>query len=142
MELAGGASKRSRSRSRSRSLSRSLSGSNAFRGSKAKHTSITIRGRDGRKRIIPVAVIREGANKGLRNCGTRRMVWNGTAVKTTGGLRRGDLKQNKSGAIVSKAASEASKKTYQRNSNSREALRANRFVKGARSRRSRSRSRK
>ena len=34
--------------------------------------------------------------------GSRRQVWNGTAEKTAGGLRKEDLDKNKRGRIVSK----------------------------------------
>ena len=34
-------------------------------------------------------------------CGTRAQVWHGTAYKTSGGLHKTDLMQNKSGRIVS-----------------------------------------
>ena len=37
-------------------------------------------------------------------------VWRGTKVKTSGGLKKGDLKKNKRGKIVSRRASDASKK--------------------------------
>jgi hypothetical protein len=33
--------------------------------------------------------------------GSRRMVWNGSAEKTVGGLRKDDLMKNKYGRIVS-----------------------------------------
>ena len=36
----------------------------------------------------------------LKN-GSRRMVWNGSAEKTVGGLRKDDLMKNKYGRIVS-----------------------------------------
>ena len=35
--------------------------------------------------------------------GTRAQVWHGTAYKTTGGLTKNDLMQNKAGRIVSRA---------------------------------------
>jgi hypothetical protein len=35
--------------------------------------------------------------------GTRAQVWHGTAYKTSGGLTKGDLFQNKAGRIVSRA---------------------------------------
>ena len=35
--------------------------------------------------------------------GTRAQVWHGTAYKTSGGLTKNNLTQNKSGRIVSKA---------------------------------------
>lgn len=34
-------------------------------------------------------------------CGTRAQVWHGTAYKTSGGLKKAQLMQNKSGRIVS-----------------------------------------
>ena len=34
--------------------------------------------------------------------GTKRQVWNGTAAKTSGGLTKSDLMQNKHGKVVSK----------------------------------------
>ena len=42
--------------------------------------------------------------------GTRAQVWHGTAYKTTGGLCKSDLMQNKSGRIVSKAKHMSAKK--------------------------------
>ncbi len=42
--------------------------------------------------------------------GTRAQVWHGTAYKTTGGLTKGDLFQNKGGRIVSKAKHFTAKK--------------------------------
>jgi hypothetical protein len=42
--------------------------------------------------------------------GTRAQVWHGTAYKTTGGLCRNDLMQNKAGRIVSKAKHMTAKK--------------------------------
>merc|ERR1719159_1184242 len=43
--------------------------------------------------------------------GKKRSVWSGIKVKTVGGLKKGDLKKNKAGKIVSKKASEAAKKS-------------------------------
>ena len=43
--------------------------------------------------------------------GSRAQVFHGNADKTTGGLKKGDLKQNENGKIVSKKASAAAKKT-------------------------------
>lgn len=40
-------------------------------------------------------------NHKTQKVGSRRKVWNGTAEKTSGGLTRKDLKQNKYGRIVS-----------------------------------------
>jgi len=42
--------------------------------------------------------------------GSRAQVWHGTAYKTTGGLNKGDLMQNKSGRIVSKAKHNTAKR--------------------------------
>ena len=42
--------------------------------------------------------------------GTRAQVWHGTAYKTTGGLTKNDLMQNKSGRIVSKAKHNTAKR--------------------------------
>ena len=42
--------------------------------------------------------------------GTRAQVWHGTAYKTTGGLCKPDLMQNKSGRIVSKAKHNSAKR--------------------------------
>ena len=42
--------------------------------------------------------------------GSRAQVMHGTAMKTSGGLTKSDLKYNKNGSIVSKKKSEAAKK--------------------------------
>ena len=42
--------------------------------------------------------------------GSRRQVFNGTAIRTSGGLTKKDLRLNKWGRIVSKAASKRAKK--------------------------------
>jgi hypothetical protein len=42
--------------------------------------------------------------------GTRAQVWHGTAYKTSGGLTKSDLVQNKNGRIVSKTKHASSKK--------------------------------
>ena len=42
--------------------------------------------------------------------GTRAQVWHGTAYKTSGGLTKGDLVQNKAGRIVSKSKHSSAKK--------------------------------
>jgi hypothetical protein len=47
--------------------------------------------------------------------GQRRQVWEGRAERTKGGLTRADLMMNKQGKIVSKRASRASKKAFERN---------------------------
>ncbi len=48
--------------------------------------------------------------KVVLSVGSRCQVWNGTAEKTSGGLRIGDLIRTKDGRIRSKAASRAAKK--------------------------------
>jgi len=48
--------------------------------------------------------------KKMKKCGSRRQVYNGTAEKTSGGLKRNDLKKNKRGLIVSVRASNLAKK--------------------------------
>jgi hypothetical protein len=45
-----------------------------------------------------------------KTIGTRAEVWHGTAKKTSGGLQKDDLLQNKSGRIVSKAKHNTAKK--------------------------------
>lgn len=47
--------------------------------------------------------------------GQRRQVWEGRALMTNGGLTRKDLMKSKSGKIVSRKASNASKKTFAKN---------------------------
>ena len=42
--------------------------------------------------------------------GTRAQVWHGTAYKTSGGLTKSDLMQNKAGRIVSKAKHNTAKR--------------------------------
>tara|TARA_B110000285_G_scaffold234258_1_gene310584 strand:+ start:7105 stop:7434 length:330 start_codon:yes stop_codon:yes gene_type:complete len=42
--------------------------------------------------------------------GSRAQVWHGTAYETTGGLRKGDLKMNKHGRVVSTKKSATAKK--------------------------------
>ena len=42
--------------------------------------------------------------------GSRAQGWHGTAYKTSGGLRKSDLKMNKHGRIVSKKMSSSAKK--------------------------------
>ncbi len=52
----------------------------------------------------------------LTTAGARRAVWEGRAMRTRGGLTRSDLKVSKStGKIVSRRASRASKKNFERN---------------------------
>lgn len=45
----------------------------------------------------------------VRVVGSRRQVYNGSAQKTKGGLRKGDLVKNKNGAIVSRKAAAAAR---------------------------------
>lgn len=47
----------------------------------------------------------------MSSTGSRAQVFHGNADKTTGGLKKTDLKQNDNGKIVSKKASAAAKKT-------------------------------
>ena len=47
----------------------------------------------------------------MTTVGSRAQVFHGNADKTSGGLKKGDLKQNDNGKIVSKKASAAAKKT-------------------------------
>ena len=47
-----------------------------------------------------------------RTIGSRRQVWNGTAIKTSGGLTKAHLKKNKRGRIVSIRKSNMAKKKY------------------------------
>ena len=49
--------------------------------------------------------------KAIETTGSRAKVMHGTALKTTGGLYKKDLKYNKQGKIVSKKASAAAKKS-------------------------------
>jgi len=42
--------------------------------------------------------------------GSRAQVWHGTAYETTGGLKKGDIKMNKHGRIVSTKKSSTAKK--------------------------------
>ncbi len=43
-------------------------------------------------------------------CGTRAQVWHGTAYKTSGGLKKAHLMQNKSGRIVSEKKHNSAKR--------------------------------
>jgi hypothetical protein len=43
-------------------------------------------------------------------CGTRAQVWHGTAYKTSGGLKKAQLMQNKSGRIVSEKKHHSAKR--------------------------------
>merc|ERR1719498_1006106 len=47
-----------------------------------------------------------------RGRGAKARVFKGKKTKTVGGLTKGDLKKNKAGKVVSKAASDAAKKRY------------------------------
>lgn len=48
--------------------------------------------------------------KNIQTTGTRAQVFHGTAVKTSGGLHKSDLMQNKSGRIVSRRKHNSAKK--------------------------------
>ena len=50
---------------------------------------------------IPVEKKGAGKTRRVEKYGTRRRVWNGTAEKTRGGLRKEDLVRNNRGRIVS-----------------------------------------
>ena len=47
--------------------------------------------------------------------GQRRQVYEGRAQMTAGGLKKKDLKRSKTGKIVSRRASKAAKRNFQRN---------------------------
>ena len=55
------------------------------------------------------------AKESMKNLGTRRQVFNGTAVKTTGGLTKGDLIQTPAGKITTRAARARGRKVYKSN---------------------------
>ena len=50
----------------------------------------------------------------MLSVGSRDMVWNGSAERTTGGLGREDLILNRTGMLVSKKASESASKRWAR----------------------------
>jgi hypothetical protein len=50
----------------------------------------------------------------MQTIGTRAQVWHGTATKTSGGLTKRNLIQNKHGSIVSKKKHASGKKTIKR----------------------------
>lgn len=60
----------------------------------AIRTGGSLRGRKSRKR--------GGMTRRGGSIGSKRQVWNGTATKTSGGLKKDDLMMNKRGKIVSK----------------------------------------
>ena len=65
---------------------------------------------------VPRRALRAARTRVQRAAGARRAVWEGRAQKTRGGLTRDDLKVSKStGKIVSKRASRASKRSFERN---------------------------
>merc|ERR1711972_1179258 len=70
-----------------------------------------------RRKAKKKVVKRKKARKALKKneIGSRRKVFNGTKVRTTGSLRQGDLVKNKRGKIVSKKASAEGKKRYKKN---------------------------
>merc|ERR1719324_1368533 len=47
--------------------------------------------------------------------GAKARVFSGKKAKTSGGLTKGDLKVNKNGKVVSKAASDRAKKMFEKN---------------------------
>ena len=51
----------------------------------------------------------------MKAIGTRAEVFHGTALHTSGGLTKKDLKKNRFGRIVSKKASETSRKRFYAN---------------------------
>jgi hypothetical protein len=55
-------------------------------------------------------------DKTRRIIGSRRQVWNGGAEKTTGGLTKDDLEQNKYGRIVSKKRSQTMRRKIEETS--------------------------
>ncbi|KAF6250479.1 hypothetical protein COO60DRAFT_1646869 [Scenedesmus sp. NREL 46B-D3] len=61
----------------------------------------------------------EAAQAYQRALGSLRQVLTGKAAKTTGGLRAADLKRNKAGTLVSKAASQKAKARYKNSSASK-----------------------
>ena len=72
----------------------------------------------GRKRSLRGSPNRSAITKyptATTIAGQRRQVWEGRAEQTKGGLTRKDLMENKSGKIVSRRASRASKKTFEKN---------------------------
>merc|ERR1719500_2362292 len=54
-------------------------------------------------------------SKVARGRGAKSRVFNGTKEKTSSGLKKSDLTRNKQGKVVSKKASAAGKKLYQKN---------------------------
>ncbi len=50
-----------------------------------------------------------------KKVGSKSQVWNGTAEKTSGGLKIGDLMENKNGKIVSKKQHAAGLKAFANN---------------------------
>ena len=62
--------------------------------------------------------MKKAAMKGMRRramkksvVGKRRGVWSGARVKTSGGLKKSDLKKNKAGKIVARSRSDRAKKS-------------------------------
>ena len=54
---------------------------------------------------------RRKKNTDIPTIGSRAQVWHGNAYRTSGGLKKSDLKKNKNGEIVSKKASAAAKRS-------------------------------
>ena len=54
------------------------------------------------------------AKKSFKNIGNREEVFNGSAMQTSGGLRKKDLMLNSKGMIVSRAKSESSQRLFKK----------------------------
>lgn len=81
---------------------------------RSTHTNMARRGSKRKSRSSKTVATYPSAD--LTTAGARRAVWEGRAQKTRGGLTRDDLKVSKStGKIVSKRASRASKRSFERN---------------------------
>merc|ERR1712126_438100 len=68
--------------------------------------------KSGMKGVKKKAMKKSVIAKGKR---AKSSVFRGTKNKTSGGLKKSDLKKNKAGRIVSKKASDAAKKNYAKN---------------------------
>merc|ERR1719219_435944 len=71
---------------------------------------VTKRRRTKKKRVVRR---RRKARKSIR--GSKRQVFNGTKVKTNGGLTKTDVFKNKQGLIVSKKAHQHGRRIYKKN---------------------------
>merc|ERR1712154_87023 len=67
--------------------------------------------RTARKRVSRKRVVARRRRKKTR-VGSKRQVFSGSRDKSSGGLKKSDLKMNKRGKVVSAKASSASKKRY------------------------------